>query len=204
MAFGQGLQSHQGTALHKGKNLKLIAIVGVGALALFLIIRARSASASSATPTTIDPTTGQPVDTTGAGTPSTFADNGGQAAALGDAVTNALGGVQTSLDNLTQSDQAMANALSAGSTPATSAPADATTPINVTINTAGAQKTNAGSHHNSGSKAGQNGRRGTSSTAGRGKSGTRTSSTKGKTRVANHGGGHKQHGGTKRHGHTKH
>lgn len=225
MAFGQGLAPHQGTALHKGKNLKLIAIVGVGALAVFLLIRSRSSSSSATTTPTqdpnVDPTTGltyaQEAADSSAGTPSTFADNGASAAGLSDAVTSGLSGVGASLDQLTQADQALAAQLQAGSVPTTAAPADASSPqdtgsaspLNITINTG--QKPNSGGHNNRGSKTGQNNTRGTGgSKGGSSKSGSghgKTTQTGGGhkgNQVANHGGGQKQHGGTKKHGHTKH
>lgn len=214
MAFGQGLAAHQNSPLSKhGKNFKLIAIVGVGALALFLIIRARSSS-TAATATDPTATTTDPNATTDtSGTPSTFADNGGQAAALGDAVTQGLGGVQTSLDNLTQADQTLAGQIAAGANPATAAPPDAGTPadssaspLNITINTQG-QKTNAGAHKNTASKTGQNNRRTTTASKHNANKPKTTAKTPGKpktTQVANHGGGQKQHGAAKQTKHTKH
>jgi hypothetical protein len=98
----------------KGKmNRQKVLLAGAGlVLVVFLFMRSRGSA--TATPAE-DPNSGQTV-----AQPATFADNGAQAASLGDSVTGGLGDVATSLDNETTAFQSLADALNAnaGSTPA--------------------------------------------------------------------------------------
>jgi hypothetical protein len=86
----------------------LLAIAGGGALALiFLLSRGLGGGATAAPATTdpsIDPATGVPYadELASAGGTSTFADNGDQAAALGDQVTSALGTLDTDISGQLQ------------------------------------------------------------------------------------------------------
>lgn len=63
----------------------------------------------------------------GGGTPSTFADNGAQAAALGDAVTQGLSGVQAALSSLQQPGAAVTDTTLPG-------PDNSPAPTQITIN----------------------------------------------------------------------
>jgi hypothetical protein len=99
-----------------GHGMRLIALFGVGALALFLLIRhsnsggqSSSASLQNAADQAAAAQQAQDQATGAYGAPSTFADNGAQAAALGDAVTQGLGGVADALNTLQGSVNATAS-----------------------------------------------------------------------------------------------
>jgi hypothetical protein len=118
----------------KRKRNELL-LAGVAAVALIYMFMRRGASqpavASGAAPSALDQSTGSGMP------PSTFADNGAQAAALGDAVTSGLAGVQTSLESFAQAQRDAAQS-AAAQTPAerTSTPAPAVT-INFPAGAAG-------------------------------------------------------------------
>jgi hypothetical protein len=99
----------------KGKaNRQKVLIAGAG-LVLLVFLFMRSRGAQTAAPATEDPNAGQTV-----AQPATFADNGAQAASLGDSVTSGLGAVAGSLQDEQLAFQTLADALNAnaGTTPA--------------------------------------------------------------------------------------
>jgi hypothetical protein len=109
--------------LHLDKRKAIILGAG-GALLIAMLILSRRKGADTPAPTSTgvqpaaNPTTAADGSSSGAlGTPSTFADNGGQAAQLGNAVTSGLGdvglslaGLQASVDALTQTQASQAPA----------------------------------------------------------------------------------------------
>ncbi len=108
---------------HKKRQRQMI-IAGVALAGLmFLYLRSRSRPAAAAV---VDPnaaaTAQQPQVPAGGGTgPSTFADNGAQAASLGDAVTTGLSGMQQALADQTAALQQQQQAASTnGVSPPTS------------------------------------------------------------------------------------
>jgi hypothetical protein len=118
----------------------IIAGVALAAL-LALYLRSRSASSSSASTTAQQAAAqaaaqqaqvDQAAQYTASGgggsiAPSTFADNGAQAAALGDAVTQGLSGVQTALNSLQQPAAAATDTTLPG-------PDNSPAPTQITIN----------------------------------------------------------------------
>jgi hypothetical protein len=82
-------------AKHNQRRILLLGLAGAAGLALFLARGSGGASAPAPPAGTVDPTT-------------TAADNGGQAAALGNSVTGALGDVGTQLSGLTDAVGALA------------------------------------------------------------------------------------------------
>lgn len=121
------------TASSSKKKRQRMVVIGAGAVVLLalLYLRSRSQAASSAnatSPTDLQNAYMQGAQTqaqqdqslygSGSSTPSTFADNGANAAALGDAVTQGLSGVQSALSQLQAPPAAVAPASTAPSSPA--------------------------------------------------------------------------------------
>lgn len=126
----------------KGKSAKRRRqemILGGAALALLLFMYLRSRSGGAPTQAaSADPTSAQsPLyadSSIPAPTGSTYADNGAQAGALGDAVTTGLGGVATALEDQAGAFNQLAGVLTPGTTTA-----DTETGSNGTPGPAGAQ-----------------------------------------------------------------
>lgn len=104
----------------------LIIVAAAGGLLLLLYLRSRSSSSTNASnPTDVQNAATQAADQQaqqdaalyGANTPSTFADNGANAAALGDAVTQGLGGVSDALTQLQDAINAPAPTTPPGASP---------------------------------------------------------------------------------------
>lgn len=125
----------------RNRNM-LIGAAAVGLL-LLLYLRSRSATTGNATsPTDVQNAASQAAQQQaqqdaqlyGSNTPSTFADNGANAAALGDSVTGGLQGIN---DALIQQSGAFATLASTLAPPAAAAAAPAPAPVAITINGTG-------------------------------------------------------------------
>jgi hypothetical protein len=193
--------------LDSRRKKELLILLAVAGGALFLVLRARASASNSASSTTTnaatDPTgltadPGASSDPYSYGTDSSYADNGEQAAALGDAVTQGLTGVQTALSGLTSQLQQQPQQPTSGALDTTAAPTSdpntaaaigalsdvATAAISQLGN---GQKNNSASHPGAGKTAG--GKTRPSKPAGGGNRG-RTATTRpgsGTTKVSHHG-----------------